>query len=273
MAFSFATMTARGCLALVLFCTVFPAVGWGPQGHRLVGRLAEEELSADARREVARLLAGEADPTRAGVANWADNLRDTDAAFYRRTARWHFVNIGERGCRYVARRDCRGDDCVVEAIHTQAAILADRRQSMAARRDALKFVVHFVGDVHQPLHAGYARDRGGNDTQVNDAGFGTNLHALWDSRLFYQQRMSDERYLDALLSMPMAVDLPRKPLPPSANLWAEASCAIVLQPGFYPSRPVLDPGYFPEWTPTAEAQLRRAGARLAQLLNAALTSR
>lgn len=279
MAFSFAAtpLTAKtwrcGFIALVLLCTALPAFGWGPQGHRLVARLAEQELTPAARAEITRLLAGESDPTLAGVANWADDIRDSDAALYRRTARWHFVNIAERGCNYQARRDCRGDDCVVEAIRRQAAILADRRQALAARRDALKFVVHFVGDVHQPLHAGYARDRGGNDTQISDDGFGTNLHALWDSRLVYRQRMGDDRYVDALVGKPMVVELPRKPLPPPAAEWAEASCAIVLQPGFYPARPALERGYYANWTPTAEAQLKRAGARLAQLLNAALPAR
>ncbi len=279
MAFSFAVIPLAskawrcGFVGLALLCSTPPAFGWGPQGHRLVARLAAEELSPASRAEVARLLAGEPDPTLAGVANWADDIRDNDAALYRRTARWHFVNIAERGCRYQARRDCRGDDCVVEAIRDQAGILADRRQSLAARRDALKFVVHFVGDVHQPLHAGYARDRGGNDTQVRDDGLGTNLHALWDSRLFYRPRMGDDRYLDVLWRMPMAVEVPRKPLPPPSPEWAEASCAIVLQPGFYPAKPILEPAYFVDWTPTAESQIKRAGARLAQLLNAALSAR
>ncbi|MDO5611442.1 MAG: S1/P1 nuclease [Pseudomonadota bacterium] len=272
MAFSFSRYARCGFgLALVLFTA--PAFAWGAQGHRLVGALAEAELTPAARAEVAKLLAGEPDPTLAGVANWADELRSTDRELARKSARWHFVNIGESGCHYEAARDCRGDDCVVEAIRKQAAILADPAQSTAARRDALKFVVHFVGDIHQPLHAGHAHDRGGNDFQVNDAGTGSNLHSLWDSRLFYRQRLSDEAYLARLQGLPIAVPLARPALPPVSAEWAEISCRYVLQDGFYPASAKLDDAYFQRWTPTAEIQLRRAGSQLATLLNAALPAR
>lgn len=270
MSLPFNSLLLRLALLLGAVSLSLPALAWGTQGHRLVAHLAEAELSPAARREVDRLLAGEAEPTLAGIANWADDIRDHDAALYRRTARWHFVNIAEDACQYDARRDCRNGDCVVEAIRRQTAILADRRQSTAARRDALKFIVHFVGDVHQPLHAGYARDRGASDTQVSDAGFGTNLHAVWDSRMIYQQRLSDAAYLDQLQALPLVVALTRDPLPPASVSWAIDSCRIVREPDFYPAKPRLHAGYFPRWTPVVEVQLRRAGARLAQLLNASL---
>ena len=261
----------RGALALGLALLALPAFAWGAQGHRLVARLADQELSPQARREMNRLLAGEADPSLAGIANWADELRDNDPELARRSSRWHFVNIAEHDCEYRPERDCKNGDCVIEAIRKQTAILADRRQSLLARRNALKFVVHFVGDVHQPLHAGYARDRGGNDTQINDDGFGTNLHAVWDSRLLYRQRLTDDAYVQRLQALPMAIALTRTPLAPPAHHWAEASCRIVMQAGFYPARPRLDPTYFTTWTPVAEAQLRRAGTHLAHILNTSLS--
>ena len=272
MAFLFAHFTRCGFgLALALFAA--PVFAWGAQGHRLVGALAEAELTPAARADVAKLLAGEPEPSLAGIANWADELRSNDRELARKSARWHFVNIGESDCQYEAARDCRGDDCVVEAIRKQAAILADPAQSIAARRDALKFVVHFVGDIHQPLHAGHAHDRGGNDVQVNEDGTGRNLHSLWDSRLFHRQRLSDEAYLARLQGLPMAVAMARSPLPPPAHEWAETSCRYVLQDGFYPASAKLDDAYFARWTPVAEAQLRRAGSQLAALLNAALPAR
>lgn len=264
------SLIGRCGIALACVTVALPGFAWGPQGHRLVAGLADAELSPEARREVSRLLAGEADPSLVGIANWADELREKDPELSRRSSQWHYVNIAESDCEYLANRDCPNGDCVIEAIRKQTAILTDRRQPLALRRNALKFVVHFVGDVHQPLHAGYARDRGGNSTQVNDASYGTNLHALWDSRLLFKQRLSDDAYLDRLQAMPLAVSLAPDPLPPASEDWAEDSCAIVLQPGFYPAKPALMPGYFETWTPTAEAQLRRGGARLAQLLNGAL---
>lgn len=270
MAFLCAKTTARCGFALGLLLIALPAFGWGAQGHRLVARLAEAELTPAARAEAARLLAGESDPSLAGVANWADEIRDRDALLFKRTWRWHFVNLAGHACRYRAIRDCPGGDCVVAQIARQAAVLRDRRQPVAVRRDALKFLVHFVGDVHQPLHAGHARDRGGNDTQVNDAGFGTNLHALWDSRLLQRQRLSDDAYTQRLQSLSLVVDVVRAPLPAVAAAWAESSCGVVVQAGFYPPKPALQADYFARWTPIAELQMRRAGSHLAQLLNAAL---
>ena len=130
--------------------------------------------------------------------------------------------------------------------------------------------MHFVGDLHQPLHAGYAQDRGGNDTQVNDAGYGTNLHALWDSRLLFRRQLTDDAYVAKLQAMPLAASTARKARSGDVQAWAEASCSIVLEPGFYPARPKLTDAYFSQWTPVAERQLRDAGTRLAQLLNASL---
>ena len=73
--------------------------------------------------------------------------------------------------------------CVVGAIEGQLAVLSDRGRTDAERRDALKYLTHFIADVHQPLHAGYAHDKGGNDAQINWNGRGTNMHTLWDSRM------------------------------------------------------------------------------------------
>lgn len=244
------------------------ALAWGPTGHRLVARLAEPELKPAARAEIARLLRGEADPTLAGVSNWADELRERDPDLGRRSSRWHYVNLAEDGCAYRPAAHCPDGDCVIEAIRRQRDLLADRRQPDAVRAQALKFLVHFVGDAHQPLHAGYARDRGGNTAQVQIDGKGSNLHRLWDGDMVTRAGAGERRQLR---------QLQRMPLPPEARVgandpgaWAEASCRIVLKDGFYPPKPTIDPAYFARWRPTADAQLRIAGYRLAVLLNDAL---
>ena len=140
-------------------------------------------------------------------------------------------------CRVQADQ-CEGGECVVGAINAQRAILADRGQPLAARRDALKFVVHFVGDVHQPLHAGYAHDKGGNDVQVNFDGQGTNLHTLWDSRMLVSTGRSEHAYLAHLRTLPRPA-IAAMTLPPPAAAWAEQSCRVVTQPDFYPRRAKL----------------------------------
>ena len=256
-------------LAVALALLPLPAHAWGPLGHRLVALLAWDDLNPQARRQVEALLRGEPDPTLAGIASWADDLRKHDPVLGRTSARWHFVNIGEHDCAYRQVRDCPDGNCVVEAIRTQAAILADRTRTHAERLQALKFVVHFVGDVHQPLHAGYARDKGGNDVQVHFDGQGTNLHTLWDSRMLVSTRRDEAAWLAYLRALPRPGIAPVN-LPPPAARWAEQSCRVVTQPGFYPPRARLQQSYVDQHLPIAEKQLRLAGVALAGTLNAAL---
>lgn len=256
------------CLLLSLSICA-PASAWGPLGHRLVARLAEDELTPQARAQIALLLAGEQHPTLAGVANWADDLRASDPDLGRRSARWHYVNLGEHGCRYQRERDCPGGDCVVEAIRAQAALLANRSRPLEERRRALKFVVHFVGDVHQPLHAGYAHDKGGNDFQTHYRGKGGNLHRVWDSGLLGSAGLDEDAWLRHLRAQPRPAREPAAAVPPSAR-WASQSCAIVTAPGFYPPQARLQDDYYAHYRPLAERQIRIAGRRLAQLLNTAL---
>ena len=258
-------------LCFALLCAVAtPAFAWGRTGHRLVAALAWDDLSPGTRAAVAELLAGEADPTLPGIAVWADDLRANDPDLGRRTAKWHYVNIAEHDCAYDAARACPGGACVVEAIRNQAAILANRSRPRAQRAQALKFVVHFVGDVHQPLHAGFAHDKGGNRFQVNLGGRGGNLHSLWDSGLLDSSGLDDAAYLQRLRSVPLAVARTGRPLPADAAGWAEASCRLLREPGLYPASARISPAYLQAWRPVAETQLRRGGSRLATVLNAAL---
>ncbi|HEY4555313.1 MAG TPA: S1/P1 nuclease [Lysobacter sp.] len=271
-------MTRLLALFLCLLAVTPPAFAWGALGHRLVGALAEDELTPAARRELATLLAGEAEPTLAGIATWADELRSSDPGLGRRSAPWHYVNLAEHDCGYDAARDCPRGDCVVEAINRQAARLADRTQPLEARRQALKFLVHFVGDVHQPLHAGYAHDKGGNTYQVSLPGKngsdarrrGSNLHSLWDSGLLNDMALDEAAHLKRLRAMSPAPARSRASLRPDASAWAMQSCRVVLGAGFYPKDRRIGPAYARTWQPVVDSQLRQAGTRLAQTLNTAL---
>jgi S1/P1 Nuclease. len=259
---------------LAALAFALPVQAWSALGHRLVARLAEDGLTPEARATAALLLEGEPRPTLAGVASWADELRGADDGLGRRTARWHFVNMGEDGCRYDAARHCADGDCVVAALEAQARILADRDRPREERRQALKFVVHLVGDVHQPMHAGNGHDRGGNRFQVNLHGRGTNLHALWDSGMLDTLGLDEEAWLERLRQRPapaVAAVAAAAPLPPeTARAWAEHSCRIATAPGAYPDGHVVGEDYIQAHLPLLEAQLRLAGARLAEVLNAAL---
>ena len=248
------------CAAFIAAFLAAPlrVMAWGAQGHQVVATIALARLSAPARAEVDRLLSLEPGATLASIATWADENRDPP------TASWHYVNFPRNSCRYDAKRDCPDGQCVVEAINRQAEVLASRAPDRE-RLLALKYVVHFVADVHQPLHAGHADDRGGNTYQLRAFGDGTNLHALWDFGLIRSLNESPQAMSRRLLRIPLAPDLSDS----LASRAAEESCQIVQMPGFYPER-ALSSSYGQQFVPVMEQRLTLAGVRLAALLNRVL---
>lgn len=257
--------------ALLVLLPPTPADAWGVRGHHIVADIAAARLSEPAAAEVRALLDAEsAGPALRVVSTWADEIRATEA--YGLTAPLHYVNFPRDGCRYDASRDCFRGRCVVAALADNAARLADRSRTDAERAEALKWVVHLVGDIHQPLHAGYREDRGGNDLQLRFRGAGTNLHALLDYGLLDTRGLSARRYARWLRSTRPAPDAAAVAWNADApRRWAEASCALV--PGVYPARRHVDAAYVSRVLPVLDAQLLLAGHRLAALLEAALGRR
>ncbi|TAN06264.1 MAG: hypothetical protein EPN36_04785 [Rhodanobacteraceae bacterium] len=251
--------------ALALVATLLcapPALAWGPRGHRIVARLAEAQLTPQAWAEAQRLLALRGAQHLSDVANWADDLRNTDPALFQRTRRMHFVNFHSGDCIYDPPRDCRRGECAVAAIEKYSAILANRANPPAKRAEALAFVVHFVGDIHQPLHADYRHDAGGNDFQVRWHGRGTNLHKVWDSLMLDSTHLSAAQYTRKLQAEDSSIATGGTPVE-----WAEESCRIDRDDGVYPRTHFIDQAYVDRELPIAEQRLRQAGARLAALLN------
>jgi hypothetical protein len=176
--------TARIAIAsILLLCGSLPAAAWGPNGHRIVGQIAENHLTAAARLGISELV-GRA--SLAQIGTWADEIKSDPA--WDHASPWHYVNAAPGQSIESARRSPNGD--VVEAIQRFERVLRDRGSARKERVEALKFLVHFVADVHQPLHVGYASDRGGNDIRVRWFGETTNLHRVWDEHLVEHQRLS-----------------------------------------------------------------------------------
>ena len=182
--------------------TVLPqrADAWGDEGHPIVALVAQSFLEPDVRRQVNALLAGDTDNLTvhdiASAATWADRFRQANIDGSRaRTSQWHFVDIEitapdpDKACfghpaipAGSVASDGPADDCVVDKINEFAAELADPRTDAEERVVALKFLLHFVGDLHQPLHSADGNDRGGNDKRVSADGFKAgNLHNYWDT--------------------------------------------------------------------------------------------
>ena len=130
---------------LTALCLPLKASAWGFEGHRLIAELAEAQLTPEAKAEVNRLLALEPGATLASISTWADENRSPS------TAAWHYVNLPrDSACKYEAERDCPDGQCVVGAIERQSKVLASSATD-ADKLKALKYVVHFVGDVDQPV--------------------------------------------------------------------------------------------------------------------------
>jgi hypothetical protein len=249
-------------LVLVLSSVVaLDALAWGADAHRLIAELAERQLMPSTRAEVDRLLSLEPGASMVSVSTWADEIRRPV------TAPLHYVNLPEDDCTYVRKRDCESGGCLVEAINEQAGILKSNASDVE-RLVALKFLIHLVGDVHQPLHAGLARDKGGNLFQVRAFGRGSNLHAVWDSELIRRRpgglpQLMRDASDQVTTRASRAVDPGR---------WASESCAIGRSAGFYPEGRLVDATYQARWDGTLLVQLSLAGARLAATLNEALRS-
>lgn len=252
-------------LALLPAMIIAPvAQAWGPLGHEVVAEIAARELTPEATAMVEDLLGDRAGPALREASTWADGLRAFEGLGM--TAPYHYINFPRTSCTYVARRDCPGGRCVVGALERFAAQVRDGA-SREARAAGLKWVLHLVADIHQPLHAGFGEDRGGNDFQVRWRGEGTNLHALLDSGLLRTRRLRAVGMADRLTrrlpapapdTLRWSQDAPRR--------WAEESCRTV--DGVYPASSRIDTAYAERTLALLETRLLLAGHRLAAALNA-----
>lgn len=156
---------------------------WGKTGHRAVGEIASKYVSRKARKAIAELLDGN---SLAEVSIYADEIRSDSK--YRKYGPWHYVNI-PTDKTYEAIEKAKGGDIIV-AINECIKVLKNISATKEDRAFHLKLLVHFIGDLHQPLHAGRAEDKGGNDIQVRWFNEGSNLHRVWDSDMIDFYKMS-----------------------------------------------------------------------------------
>lgn len=158
-------------------------VYWGQIGHRTIGHIADGLLSKKATKHVKRVLGTE---TLAEVSTWMDEIRSDNSYRYANT--WHYCTIPD-GMTYETAPKQEGGD-VIWAIEKIVKELKDGGLSAEDEAKNLKFLVHLVGDIHQPLHVGNGEDRGGNDVKVQWFGTNTNLHSVWDSRMIDGKQFS-----------------------------------------------------------------------------------
>jgi len=255
-----------------------PALGWGKTGHRVVAAIADTQLSGLARAHVEQILGpGESLDE---AANWPDEMRSAPGSFWQKTATpWHYVTLN--GIIY-DHAPQEGD--ALEALNHFSTVLNDPNASLADKQRALRFIVHLVGDLHQPLHVGKCCDKGGNDVKVTWFGKPTNLHSVWDSQLVDDEQLSFTE---------MASKLERHISPADVVKWWDInprdwiSESAEIRDTVYPTKtdmpkptkgkkpkkgepvlPDLSYSYVYRFTPVMERRLSQGGVRLAAYLNA-----
>jgi S1/P1 Nuclease len=263
-----------------LFLILLPtsSLAWGPEGHRLVGDIARVRLTPTARLHVTELLGND---DLAAVSVWADDIKAERPETYG----WHFVDIPMNATGFSEPRDCfRPDEkhpstlqdhqnCVVDRIIMFKQVLADRSAPKQDRIDALKFLVHFVGDVHQPMHA-MGEARGGNDIHVIEFGssqcgkYACNLHFAWDMGLIEHTGLSETEHRSRLDQLIARRGLVRQ-ADGTPERWADESFQLAKKVWLNDGGAV-DEAYYKNDIGIIDQRLALAGIRLASLINQAL---
>lgn len=287
---------ARTAVALLLFTALLTAaqgaLAWGEEGHRLVGHIADRQLTPRAAREVAFLLRDDRLASRersnrttlAQVAYWADEIRDYN--WGKAKGRWHYDDIPLCGEPDPARA-CPKGNCASAQLARHIEMLQDRRIQLRYRNEALKWIVHLMGDIHQPLHAADHRDNGGNKIEVSFFGERDNppwgsirLHTVWDFHILrrrLEQRGGEAAFLSHGISASdrhywergtiaqwmeeshlVARDVAYRPLPGGFSCERERGGGAVI---------AIEDRYYERAAPIVEVQIRKAGIRLAKVLN------
>ena len=159
------------------------AVFWGKNGHRATGEIAEKHLTRKAKRSIDKILKGQ---SLAFVATYADEIKSDKK--YNKYYSWHYINMDLDQTYEETEKNPKGD--LVTGINTCIEILNDKNSSDDEKNFHLKMLVHFMGDLHQPMHIGRKEDKGGNSIQVEWFGKGSNLHRVWDTNMIDDWEMS-----------------------------------------------------------------------------------
>lgn len=262
----------RLVLMFVLILLPSSLHAWGREGHEIIALLAEQRLIPEVREKAYRLLDG---TSFIEAATWADQVRTDE------TSPWHYVSIELAEIEYNPARVCHQDQCVIGKIQQFQRVLADDTANVRKRQEALKYLIHFVGDLHQPLHAANQNDRGGTQAEVEFLGQTIDpfrggpwtLHAVWDSGIV-GERDPDARHYAERLNEWLASQ-PRHAFEDGSVVdWAMESHQIAKEHVYaMPEDRKLGEEYIRANGSVVDHQLAKAGVRLARLLNEAFAEK
>ena len=240
------------------------ALAWGQNGHRIIGEIADDRISGKTAAEITLILGAE---DLAEASTWADEERSNPATFWQTEAGpYHYVTIPQSRTYSGTGPPQEGD--ALTALQKFSDVVRDANATREDKALALRFIIHIVGDVHQPLHAGDGTDRGGNDVKVRWFGENTNLHSVWDTKMIEAQNLSYTEYarwLDRRIEPVETLEW----WEPDPLVWIAESAAIrdTIYPTSEAETQSLGYAYQYEHLATAEQRLQQGGVRLAAYLD------
>lgn len=255
-------------LMMMFVAAVFalPAKAYGPTGHRVIAELAFRHMTPEALAAVEAILG---DEFMAEASTWPDEMRSSPDPFFGRTAApYHYINLPDGVSYEDSEKNPAGDAITALADFTRQ--LKDKSLSKQQRALALRYIIHIVGDLHQPLHAGRSEDWGGNRIDVVWFEEMSNLHEVWDEKLIQHKRLSYTEWTNFL---------DRKIKPEHVSEWQKASptdwvAELISYRGdiYEHGHGILSWDYVYKYTPLIKSQLSKGGIRLAGYLNAVFAS-
>ncbi|MGF7036962.1 S1/P1 nuclease [Mucilaginibacter lappiensis] len=246
---------------LFIFCLIALSVvlvSWGFKGHRAIATIAQKHLTSNTAYVVSAYLKGE---SMADIATWADENRNN------KTAPWHFLNLPlglthEQFVKFVSE----SDNNVYSAILKTEASLRDKSLTPDQKNEALKYLIHLVGDAHQPMHISRKEDKGGNTIQVRFDNKGTNLHSLWDSKLVDHEGLSEPEIAKTYDVATTAQIKQWQSDSPMEWIWESYQISSELYAQVKPGQ-VIDEAYYQKYISVIRRRIDQAGIRLAGELN------
>lgn len=253
---------AKLIISFFILSYAWSALAWGPTGHRVVAKIASVNLTQKASKAVYEILGKQ--ETLEMAATWPDFVRSDDK--YAKSYPWHYVSIDDPKKGYdIKKRNPEGD--VIWAIEHFIQELKRDDLTAEQKREPLRYLIHFVGDIHQPLHVGLTQDRGGNSIPLKWFGKKSNLHEIWDEKLIELQKLSYTEYVGFIDRTPR--DEAAKWATDDIKVWARESMELRPLVYSYPKKREKYWEYQYNYKVIHELnkRLEMAGHRLAYVLN------
>jgi hypothetical protein len=232
--------------------------GWGQTGHRVVAQVAQNHLSKKAQKSLHEIMGHE---SLVEASTWMDNIKSDDAYDYARS--WHYVTIPEGKTYASSEKNEDGD--AYETIQRMIKVLKDESKSKQEKKEAVRILVHLVGDVHQPLHVGNGEDKGGNDVKIKWFYDKSNLHRVWDSEIIESKDLSYSELAKMIDHKNESTTVKYEST--DLDLWVKE--AMGLRPTIYDigEKEYLSYEYMYKNWPIVKEQLHKGGERLAAVFN------